>query len=347
MEKISIVVNGAGKVGNAFIKLLSQKRSAVAERTGVMPVIKAVTSRNGILYKDSGLEPLDVELWMASGKKASFNGAQRETSYEELIEILRQQGRFAAVEATPTDLNTGEPGLSHLRTALANGGAGICLAKGPLVVGFRELRDLAKSSGVPLCYSGAVAAALPTVDTALYSLAGADVTRIEGVLNGTSNFILNKMAEGEDFRSALETAQRMGVAESDYYLDVSGFDSAAKMVIIANSVWDAGLSIRNASITGIAALEASQVRQSANHGTPVRLVARAVKQDHSVTVTVAPEEVPRDSIFVRLPGTSKAISFMAAETGQVAVVGGASDVVGAAYSCVKDLIHVLETRWRT
>ncbi len=114
--------------------------------------------------------------------------------YASVLEMARSDGPGVVVEATPTNLETGEPGLSNLRTALDLRYSAVSLAKGPLVVAFGELSELARVRGAQLRYSGAVAAALPTVDTAVYAMAGAGIREIEGVLNGTSNYILNGMA---------------------------------------------------------------------------------------------------------------------------------------------------------
>ena len=102
------------------------------------------------------------------------------------------------VEATPTDIFTGEPGLSHISLAMNEGFSAISLSKGPLVVAFRELYSLARVRKVKFKYRRSSSARLHW--TALYSMAGADIHRIEAVLNGTTNFILNRMGQGEGTR---------------------------------------------------------------------------------------------------------------------------------------------------
>jgi homoserine dehydrogenase len=153
-----------------------------------------------------------------------------------VAELLEREEWQVVADATPTDLATGGPALVHARLALGRGVHFATAAKGPLVRGHRELLALAARTGAGLRFSAATGAGLPTVDTVEFALAGARVERIEGVLNGTSNFVLDRMAEGADHDGALAEACRLGIADGDGRQDVSGADTAAKLVAIANAV---------------------------------------------------------------------------------------------------------------
>jgi homoserine dehydrogenase len=203
---------------------------------------------------------------------------------------------------------------------------------------------LTREHGVSLRYSGAVVASPPILDTAAYAMAGAEIYEIEGVLNATTNYVLNSMAQGKAYKSALAEAQALGVAEANAKLDVEGFDSAAKLVIIANTVWGMELGLGDVDRHGITALNSRSVRESAAAGLHVRLVARAKMDGLKPLLTVRPEEVPGDHPFANLPGTSKAVRFRSRNMGDVSISGSAADVTAAAASALKDLIHILEER---
>jgi len=397
-QKVPVLLNGPGNVGRKFIELLEEKAPVVEALTGCTPVLVAVKSRRGIFYQPSGLKgpftfspghEVSLPRLEDNGRPfASLNLWGYDAplfppeAYVEILDKVAREEIGIVVEATPTDLKTGEPGLSHIRAALSRGFSVVSLAKGPLVVAFGELLTLARKHGATIRYSGAVAAALPTIDTALYAMAGARIYEIEGVLNGTTNFILNQMALGKSYRESLRTAQDLGVVEKDPSLDVKGFDSAAKLLIMCNTVWcnpirrtwceaggDSGdgahrdggdclgsrdggdyryFSLSDVSIEGITALDPDEVRSLAQKGTPMRLLARAERRaegpDSDVRLMVAPVPVPQGHPFAYLEGTKKAITFRSKEMGEVTVLGGASDVLGAAASCLKDLIHLLEKR---
>jgi len=340
-----IVLNGPGRVGLEFVRLLSESAHSISERTGCAPVLRAVQSRKGILFSHRSLTVEEIRDWVRNGTWGEIGSRVLPAAdYASVLEMARSDGPGVVVEATPTNLETGEPGLSNLRTALDLRYSAVSLAKGPLVVAFGELSELARVRGAQLRYSGAVAAALPTVDTAVYAMAGAGIREIEGVLNGTSNYILNGMAAGKSYSEALAQAQSMGVAETNPRLDVEGFDSAAKLLIIANTVWDMRLRLQDVARQGITELDPELVQSSAAKGEPVRLVARAILAQGRAELSVKPEPVPPGHPFANLPGTAKAVRFCSTNMGEVVVSGGASDVTGAAASALKDLIHVLEGR---
>ncbi len=369
-----------------FARLLEEKAHLIVAKTGIRPVLVAVTDVDRSVLCLDGLPYSLLEKWKAAAARPATASVTLNLPYSEILDRVEsacgstvfrhvdarevldtmfQPGipvipgipefpglPAIVVEATPTNLTTGEPGLSHLTQALERGFSAVTLAKGPLVVAFCRLRSLAATKRAGLKYSGAVAAALPTVDTAIHSMAGTSITEIEGVLNGTTNFILNSMAGGRSYSDALAQARAMGVAEADPTLDVEGFDSAAKLLIIANTVWGTDHRLLDVSRQGITGLSGAEVRKSAAEGTPVRLVARAGFGGDAgagagktkICLSVQPEPVPRDHPFRFLPGTQKAVRFESAEMGDIIVSGGASDVVGAAAAALKDLIHLLEER---
>jgi homoserine dehydrogenase len=348
-------------VGKEFIRLLSEESSSIAARTGFLPVLRAVKSRRGILTSDDGLALDQVLDWLDASALEDAGGpswagldsgrgtAARTSSflpadYQLILDMVKSDAHGIVVEATPTDLETGEPGLSHITAAIMKGYSVVSLAKGPLVAAFGPLSALAREHGVSLRYSGAVVASPPILDTAAYAMAGAEIYEIEGVLNATTNYVLNSMAQGKAYKSALAEAQALGVAEANAKLDVEGFDSATKLVIIANTVWGMELGLGDVDRHGITALNSRSVRESAAAGLHVRLVARAKMDGLKPLLTVRPEEVPGDHPFANLPGTSKAVRFRSRNMGDVSISGSAADVTAAAASALKDLIHILEER---
>lgn len=370
-----VVLNGTGRVGREFARLLSEEATEIRDRTGCLPVLRAAASIRGILFSYEGLALDDLNVladtdagqtgtgaakwsWLDGGTVASRLSVFSLGDYPLVLDLVRGEVPGVVVEATPTDIETGEPGLSHIVTAMRKGFSAVTLAKGPLVVAFGRLIRLAEEKGVSLRYSGAVAAALPTVDTAMYSMAGSGIFEIEGVLNGTTNFILNSMGTGKAYSDALAEAQAMGVAEAKPRLDVEGFDSASKLLIIANTVWGCELGLSTVDRQGITGLDPAFVRECRDGGTPVRLVARAALEQAGgqgdeeegaparrlPKLSVRPEPVPAGHPFANLPGTAKAVLFKSRNMGDIVVSGGASDVKGAAASAIKDLIHILEER---
>lgn len=359
---VNVLLNGPGKVGVKFLELFWKKQRLVRELTSAKPRLVVVKTRDALFYKPDGFNPEDLGCFISSGGEVIWTGTLREKLgpfafyhgnlkqgrdvYDCVLNEVSSRGPSILIEATPTNLKDGEPGLSHVRSALSHGVSVVCLAKGPLVLAYGELLNLAKTNRVSLRYSGCVAAALPTVDTAVWAMAGSEIYEVEGVLNGTSNFVLNEMAKGKSFEEALETARDMGVAERDATLDVEGLDSAAKLVIIADTIWDQTFELSSVKVQGITGLSLREVQEAWRKGNPIRLMARArycsLDQGGQFELEVKPEEVAPGHPFALLDGTKKGITFYSREMGQVTVLGGASDVLGAAASAFKDMIHVIQ-----
>ena len=132
------------------------------------------------------------------------------------------------VDLTLTNLKDGEPGLSAIRAALGQKRAVVTANKGPLVLAYAELAALARANGVPLLHSATVTGGLPTLNIGTRDLGTTVIEKFEGIVNGTTNYILSRMSEGQTYDEALKHAQDIGMAEADPTLDVDGWDAANK-----------------------------------------------------------------------------------------------------------------------
>ncbi len=259
-----------------------------------------------------------------------------------LTDIIGRIEPGVLVECTPSDLKTGEPGLTHISDALENGWHVAAASKGALVLKFRELNDLAAKRGVRLMASGAAAAALPTLDVGIGSLSGAEVLGIEGILNGTTNNILTKMEEGVSYAQALAEAQARGIAETDPTMDVDGWDTAAKLLIISNSVLGTGFRLDDVGITGIRDIAPHLVPKAAEAGKALRLMGKASKEDreHPWRLEVGLALLDADHPLYGVRGTTKGVTFYTDTMGPVTVVGGRSDPRGTGAALLKDIINI-------
>jgi homoserine dehydrogenase len=341
LRTVNLVIAGFGRVGRAFGRVIADKRDFCRERYGVDLVPRAaLKSTGGILCNDR--LPLEALL-------AEVSGGLRDS-------VLWKQGlRFAdivgkmepgvLVECTPTDMKTGEPGLTHIVSALEHGWHVAAASKGALVLRFRELVELARKKGVRLMASGAAAAALPTLDVGIGSLAGAEVLGIEGILNGTTNYILTKMEEGVTYAQALAEAQSRGIAEPDPTMDVDGWDTAAKLLIISNSVMGTGFRLDDVAVSGIRDLAPHLGPKAAEAGKALRLMGKSSKEDrsHPWKLEVGLALLDGDHPLFGVRGTTKGVTFYTDTMGPVTVVGGRSDPGGTGAALLKDIINIFRS----
>jgi homoserine dehydrogenase len=338
-----LLLNGFGHVGQAFANLIVNRRKAIETRYGVDLELTAIANSSSVWQSATASMPIDVILRTirSGGSFAGCPGVHPAAGGRWAIENVEAD---VLIEATPTDLSTGEPGAAHIRAALARGLHAVTAAKGPLVFHLRELRTLASERGLQLRIGAATAAALPTIDLAESCLAGTDISRIKGVLNGTSNFILTELAAGQSYDQALRRAQQRGIAEADPTLDVNGHDTAAKLVLIAAWIWDADLRLRDVPTVGIVGVAPSQISAAAKAGSKVKLIGTAWRDPSGVHASVGPETLSIMDPLAHVEGADKGVTFTTDTMGELTVIGGKSDPTGAAAALLRDVLRITGDR---
>jgi len=309
MKQVHVALVGLGNVGRAFAEYCRTNGDSISSRLS----IRAVADSSGGLFLDSS-EDIDRVLAHKSPGRSISDFARpanliRDT--RQFITSLKPAGVSVLVETLPTNIQSGQPGLDLIIQALSRGLNVVTVDKGPLVHGFDLLRQAAKAGGARFAYSGTTGVSIPD------ELYGERVLEIAGVLNGTSNYMLSRMQElGVPFDQALAQAQAEGIAEPDPSLDIEGWDTAAKILILARSLMSANTPLADVARAGINANTEALVKTAQASGKAVRLIGRARQLDRRITVTVAPEMVGRDSPFFWVRGTSKLAVFRT-EQGEV------------------------------
>lgn len=328
-----------GKVGQAFATLVVQRRAILAQRYGVDLQLEGIASSNALWQAKKG-PPIETLLdhLRGTGGWRELPGVEAGSNGSHAIAVIEAE---VLVDASIGRLSDGEPSHSHIRAALERGWHVVAASKGALVRHYPALRTLAVEQNARLRFGGATAAALPTVDLVEHCLAGANVLGMEGILNGTSNFILSQMADGAlSFDEALHVAQERGIAEPDPRLDVEGWDTAAKLVLIGNAVWDVDLTLEAVSVRGIADLTREDMARAAQNGEVLKLVGDLRQHEGRGEACVEPRALPADHPLAHVHGAEKGAVFFTDTMDRIAVTGGKSDPVGAAAALLRDVLHV-------
>jgi homoserine dehydrogenase len=184
---------------------------------------------------------------------------------------------------------SGQPGLSCIETALSRRMHVVTANKAPLVLAFSRLEALAESHSVELRYDATVTGGLPAVNLGRRDLAAAEIHRLEGILNLTTNYILTRMADdGLSYAQALHDAQVAGHAETDPTLDVEGWDAANKLVILAHSVLGQPATLADVTVEGILGVTPEMLAQAAAEAKRVKLLAVAEQRGKGYELSVRP-----------------------------------------------------------
>lgn len=328
---------GFGVVGQNLAKLLLSRNEDLYALYGMKPRIVAVVDSKGSVVSTSGLDLqklLDVK--KAKGTVAKYeNGGKKST--EEIIESVDAE---VVVELGPTNLKTGEPGISNITTALKSGKNVITTNKGPLALALPSLIELADYNNVMLRFSGTVGGGTPILEFAKRCLKGDRIRSFRGILNGTTNYILTKMEGGLTFGDALEDAKKNGYAEADPSLDVDGYDAAAKLVIMANWIMNMKVTMKDVDFTGIRNVTVEDIKTALKKNNAIKLIASSNKE-----LTVKPTEVPKnDPLCVN--GTLNAVTFSSEYSGQQTIIGRGAGGMETASAVLRDLIEIREAMSR-
>ena len=341
--RLTLCLSGFGNIGRHFIALLQERRPYLLARHGLDLQLVAITGSSGSLHDPAGIDLAEL-LALPPGSEGLARHSRWSPGLSGAAAISASTADIL-VEATPTDSWSGQPGLDHFQTALRSGMDIVSFTKGPLVAAYTELMTLAQTCGKQIKASGATGAALPTLDTGIYCLAGDDLLSFCGILNGTSNYILTQMAGASlSYQDALEEAIRQGVAEPNPRLDIEGWDTASKAVILANSLFRTAITLAAVPVEGIQNITRHDIVQAKSRNQVIKLIAQARQTPSGVNVTVAPEFLSVDHPLAALSGMNKGIVFTAAALGEIVVSGGRSDPKGTEAAALKDIINLARER---
>ncbi|MEW6222140.1 MAG: homoserine dehydrogenase [Candidatus Hadarchaeota archaeon] len=332
-----LVLIGFGNLGKGLSRTLAEKEPFLRKKYGLSPKIVAVVDEFGAVVNEKGLSLQKLlAIVERGGNVTSLPGAKKGKLAFGTIEDVEADVVF---ELTPTNIITGEPGLSHIKAAMKAGRHVITSNKGPLVVAFQELASLAKKHGIEFRYSSSVGGAIPVIELARKLLAGNEVLEIQGVLNGTTNYILTRMGEeGAPFDMVLKEAQELGVAEKDPTLDVEGIDTASKIVILANSLLGRSAKLKDVRRVGITRIGPSAMKLAKEAGQTIKLVG--VARPHMLEV--APRLVSRDHPL-SVGGTLNSVTFKLDLAREISISGFGAGPKETSSSLLADLIDIHQT----
>jgi len=280
------ILVGFGFIGRTLVRVIREKVSLLRRADREFRLV-GVGDIDGYVYRGEGLslEKLASVERLSEYGTGFFRG-------KPAVELIESRDADLLVEATPTNIEDGQPGLTHIERALERGMHVVTSNKGPMVVAFRRLTELAGRRGRRLRYEATVAGAVPVFSLVENCLQGDRILRISGILNGTSNYILSKMYfEGTGFDLALREAQERGYAETDPSYDIDGIDAASKVVILANALMGRDARFGDVERTGIRRITPEAISLARRSGYVIKLIG-TVGDGLEVAPRLVPENHP-------------------------------------------------------
>jgi homoserine dehydrogenase len=339
-RQVRLLLIGAGNVGRRFLELLVCKRDTLHDRLELELVVVGVADRSGAAICPAGLDPQQlVDLKLGGRGVAGYpRWGRAGLSALEMVQIVEGD---LLLDASPGNLKDGQPGLGCIEAALRKGMHVVAANKAPLALAFPRLLDLARTHRVRLLFDATVAGGLPVVNLGQRDLGFADILRLEGILNLTSNYILTRMADdGLGYDEALAEARAAGHAESDASLDVEGWDAANKLVILAHSVLGYPATLHQVVVEGITHITSEMLRAAAAQGKRIKPVATAEREGDAYRLSVRPTWLGADEPLARLGAEQMGIVYYTDVCGVISAAIVEETPMPTAAAMLRDVVDI-------
>jgi homoserine dehydrogenase len=342
MQTVRLILVGLGNLGRRLCEVLPEKEELLRRRYGLELRLVAAADSRGAAYDPAGLDLAQVvQLKRTGGTIADYPDAGRHGWQSPALVATVEADLL--LEASPVNLKQGaEPALTCIRTAMQRGMHVVTPNKGPLVVAFQELRELAEAQGVQLRFDGTVAGGLPAINIGERDLRGAVIHRLEAVPNMVTGFIMDLLSDGLSWDEAVAQGRESGALEGDGSWDLEGWDAAAKLVILTNAVLGYPARLEDVTLTGITGVRRDTLRLAQQRGSRYRLLARAERrEDGSYDLSVAPTPLPRDHPLGHMGRKQMGVVYYTDIYGTITATIDEPDPVPSAMTMLRDTLDIL------
>jgi homoserine dehydrogenase len=316
MQTIKLAMLGYGNAGKAFKDLLEEKAEALAEAY------------------DTSFEFVSI----VTKSKGDLLGSPNDTA----IDVAQNADYDVLIELTPLNIMTGQPAISHIEAALSRGKDVITANKGPIAHAYKRLAKMAQQNGCSFLYETTVMDGTPIFNLVHDTLKFCMVTEVSGILNSTTNFILEEMEKGFPMDQILEQGRAIGFVEADPLMDIEGYDSAGKITALLNVLMDAEMTPDQVDRKGIEEISYKDIKDAASKGCKIKLVCKGWREHGKVYGRVAPEYIPLTHLYSTINGTSSILSITTDLMGKLTIIEEDPEILQTAYGVFSDLVRIVE-----
>ncbi|MBE6939277.1 MAG: homoserine dehydrogenase [Ruminococcaceae bacterium] len=335
MKELKLALLGFGNAGRAFARLLLEKQEEIEARWNTRIVVTAIaTGSRGNLTGQIQLQDALNQL--------EQNGKFTDPTPCSTMDIVINGDYDVLVEMTPLNIHTGQPAIDHIRGALLRRKHVITANKGPIAWAYDQLQDLARQQGCGFYYETTVMDGTPVFNLTEHTLKLAKVTEVSGILNTTTNYILEELAAGKAYDDIIAAGRKLGFIEADAAMDIEGYDAAAKITALLNVLMQAHITPDQVDRTGIEHITEADIQDAAARGKVIKLLCRGWREDGRVHASVRPVEVDRGDLLAAVDSTSSLVSITTDLMGKLSILEHDPLIEQTAYGVFGDLLRVLE-----
>jgi len=338
MDECKVIIMGFGAVGQGVADALFMKKELIKEKTGFeVKVVAAADSSSSAISAEGLDEKLLVDTKKNEGKLSAYPEFGSNKNGAEILDAVEYD---CLIEATPTNIVDAEPALSLTFKAFEQGKDVVTSNKGHLALKFKDVISAAEKAGVEFKYEASVGGSMPIINFVKDTLSSCDIKSINGILNGTTNYILSRMtSEGSDYEDILKESQELGIAETDPTQDVEGIDAACKTVILANSLLGIDATYSDVKVEGISKITSEAIELANKDDYLIKLISE-VSHDN---LQVSPRLVKKGSSY-DVSGTLNMATIKTDLADEVSVIGLGAGSLETASAMLTDLISILKNK---
>jgi homoserine dehydrogenase len=333
---------GFGSVGRAFARLLRRKESELEADYGINFIVTGIaTGRHGIALDPDGLD-LDKALELVESDQSL--SLVTKLPITDTLDFVNSVPADVLFENSPVNHENGEPAASYLRIALERGMHAVTANKGPVVHAYRELTGLASKMKRKFYFESTVMDGAPIFSLFRTALPAAKLISFRGILNSTTNLILEHMENGGSFDDAVKYCQHIGLAETDPSADVDGWDAAIKVAALVTVLMGLPLKPQEVDRCGIRGITPGMIAAARADGNRWKLLCSAERDGASVKAYVAPKLVPPSSPLYHVEGSSSIIEFRTDTLSSLSILEGNPGPETTAYGLLADFINAVKNQ---
>lgn len=340
---IKAAILGFGNVGQAFAELLLKKHDEIKEMFNHDVQVTAISTKSkGCLVNKDG-----INLKNALDDVRNYNVFQKNNSdfsFMSSMEVASNADYDVLVELTPLQIFSGQPATDHIKAALNRRKHAISANKGPIAWAFQDLKKLAQEQSVLFYYETTVMDGTPVFNLVDETLKLCKVTQVKGILNSTTNFVLEELAKGKLYDDVIEEGKKRGFVEADPSMDIEGWDAAAKLAALLNVLMNANITPVDVDRKGIEDITYQHILEAEKKGNVIKLVCYGAYEDNKLIAKVRPEEISNTSILATVNSTTSIISITTDLMGTVSVVEHEPEIEQTAYGVLSDLLRVISNK---
>jgi homoserine dehydrogenase len=341
-KEINICLVGFGNAAKEFCRMLITKSPEIKKGTGYDVKVTAIAGRSkGSIINPKGIN-LAKALMEAEGT-GRFDVSAEDTVNMETLQVIENCCANVLVELSTLSIYDGQPAIKHIETAFEKGMHVITGNKGPIAWKYQKLRDNSKERGLQFLYETTVMDGTPIFNFVKYTLPGCKVLSFKGILNSTTNFVLEEMESGNSYEEAIKEAKRRGFAEEDPSMDIDGWDAAAKTAALLNVLMDTNINPTEIDRQGIGQITLKDIEEAKEKQCKIKLLCEGYIEDNIAKGKVHPVYIDNNDILSSIDATSSILGITTDLMGEVQIIEKNPEIQQTAYGIYSDLLTLIKS----